>query len=329
MVDVQRVIQAAREGKTKHAYVVVGTETFLVDRAISALRAAAIGSPNGFNDDTYQGKGLDARSVIAAANTLPMMSPARFVLVRHVDKVDTAGQAELATFLADPSPIACVVLTAAKLNGNSKLARAAKKAKCWVEAKAVKRGAVRDFVREEAKARGHVISGPAASLLVDAIGEDLSLLDDALERLSLYVGDGQKILPAHVTECISRVRVDSIWALVDAVSGKDAGRAIAATASLLADREPPLRILAMVSRQLRMVARMRQALAGGARGSDATSAAGAPPFKARELTEAARRFTMPQLTSAFRTLAEADLALKGSKQPPSAVLENAILALCR
>jgi len=60
---------------------------------------------------------------------------------------------------------------------------------------------------------------------------------------------------------------------------------------------------------------------------DATRAAGAPPFKARELTTAAKRFGEAELARAFRVLAETDLALKGSRRPPDVVLQSALLEL--
>jgi DNA polymerase III delta subunit len=42
----------------------------------------------------------------------------------------------------------------------------------------------------------------------------------------------------------------------------------------------------------------------------------------------AKRFDEVQLARAFRTIAEADLALKGSKVPGAQVLERALLELC-
>jgi DNA polymerase III subunit delta len=74
---------------------------------------------------------------------------------------------------------------------------------------------------------------------------------------------------------------------------------------------------------------MREALASGLRGPEAAKAAGAPPFKASELTDAARRFAFADLRTAFRALADADLALKGSKRPPETVIEDAVLAMTR
>ena len=73
---------------------------------------------------------------------------------------------------------------------------------------------------------------------------------------------------------------------------------------------------------------IREALSEGLRPQDAAKRAGAPPFKANDLTESARRFTAGSLGDAFALLAETDRALKGSKRPPDVILQNAVLELC-
>ncbi len=257
-----------------------------------------------------------------------MMASRRFVLVRNADQMASDELSSLAELLKDPVETSSVVITGDKLDGRSKIVKAAKTAKVLVEAKELKGPALRGFVTREAKARGHAIAGPAAAAIVDAIGADLAAIDDALERISLFVGGGRPITLEDVEASVTRVRTESVWVLVDAVSGRDARRALLAAESLLQDREPPLRILALLIRQLRMVARMREALALGLNPPEAAKRAGAPPFKARELTESARRFAFDDLRRAFGILAEADLELKGARRPDGATLQEAILRLC-
>ena len=328
---IDQVFRELDAGKVRPVLVLVGTETLLIERAIAAARAVTVGEQGipGFNEDLFQGDQVDAQAVVNAARTMPMMAERRFVLVRRVDKMRGDAHAVLAEYVKNPAPEACVVLVAKKLDGNGKLSRAAKKASARFDAKPLKLPAVRQLAMTEAKAKGHPLASDAAHALVDAVGEDLSALDDALERLSLYVGPGQRIDLEAVEATVSRVRVDTVWALVDAISLRDARKAMAAASSLLAGREPPLRILALVSRQLRVVARMRGALAQGLSGPEATKIAGAPPFKARALTEAARRFKLNDLERAFGALAQTDLLLKGSKEPDDVVLQRLVLDLCR
>jgi DNA polymerase-3 subunit delta len=327
--DIQWLIGEARAGRFMPVVVLVGGERFLADRATKLLKKAALGEgPPGFNDDVFQGSQVTARKVANAARTLPMMANARFVLIRDADSIPAAELDGLASYVAAPSPSTCVVLVAEKLDGRSKLAKAAKSAGSWIDCEPLKGAILERFIGGEAKRRGHAIEPAAASALLDAIGNDLAALDDAIERLSLYVGKGGKIHTQAIEASITRVRIDTIWTVVDAVAARKASVALAGVGSLLSDREPPLKILAMVARQLRMVAKAKQALADGLRGPEMARAAGALPFKARDLENAARKFDDAALHAAFRALAEADLALKGSKRPGEVVIQETILALC-
>lgn len=328
-MHISELIRSARAGKFAPVHVLVGEERFFIDRAIRALYQAVIGDgPKGFNDELLDGKTATAKRISEAANTLPMMAKARFILVRRLDELPASEVDGLVAYLNAPSDTTCVVLTADKIDGRSKIANLAKKKGYWADAASLKPGEVRSFIIDEAKARGAKLDANAAAGLADALGTDLSAIDDALERLSLFVGNGGTIDSAAVEACVTRIRVDSIWSLVDAVGTRDGRKALAAASSLLADREPPLRILSMIARQLRMVARMRQALQSGMSPDEAAREAGAPPFKAREMASAAKRFGNPDLAAAFGVLAETDLALKGSKVPPETVLEAALLRLC-
>ncbi len=329
-MDIQSLIRDARAGKFGPAYLFVGSERFFIERAVFELRRAVVGEqPDAFNEEVYFGKSTSIDRVVESARTLPMLARNRFVLVRGIDALRDADQERLTAYLEEPASSCCLVLTAEKIDGRTRLAKVAKKSGFWVDASPLKLRALRGFAVSEAKSRGHELRSDAASWLVDAIGNDLSAIDDALERLSLYVGQGKPIGLKAVEACVSRVRVDSIWELVDAVSMRDSKGFLKAAASLLSHGEPPLRILAMIARQLRMVARIRHALRSGMSPEQAASEAGAPPFKARELAVAAKRFRNTDLAAAFQILAETDVALKSSRRPPETVLQGALVELSR
>lgn len=330
MSEIGKVVEAARKGELPKVAVLVGEEQFLISRATKLLRAAATkdGIP-GFNEDVFDAPGVTGTQVTSAARTLPMMASLRFVLLRNLDKLPPAEQDVVAAYIDAPSDSTCLVITATKLDGRTKLPKLAKKAGALYAADPLKGIAIPQFVSQEARARGHAMDNLAVQALVDAIGDDLAAFDDAIERLSLFVGQGKPIDLAAVEACVTRVRAETIWALVDAVSARNERRALSAVASLLDEREPALRVLAMLSRQLRMLAKMRDALARGLRGPDAALAAGAPPFKADELGRAARAFPPLALDRAFQTIAATDKLLKGSKIPDDVVLVSAVSALCR
>lgn len=342
---------AAKRGEAPAFVLIVGTERLLAERAVEALRTAALAEgPSGFNEEVFHGRELGGgrvAHVVSAARTLPMMAKRRFVLVRDLHLLPAArrkskddpedgeatssGSADLdalAEYAKKPVDSACVVVTAEQLDGRSKLVSASKKRGAFFEARPLYEREVGGWAQREARARGHAASDDAIATLVAMLGADLSAIDDALERISLFVGPGKPIDVEAVEQTVARLRVSTIWELVDAIGARDTRLASTALASIVASREPALKVLAMVTRQVRIVARMRDRLADGLAPQEAAVAAGAPPFKARELSASARRFSSDDLAGAFTALATADRALKGSKVPDGVVLSDLVLALC-
>jgi hypothetical protein len=216
-MDVHSLIEAASRGERPLVSIIVGTERLFVDRAVTALRRATVGEGDPWNEEVFNGKSTTAARIVDAARTIPMLGGARFILVRAIDELADKELDNLVPYLNAPVDSACVVMTAEKLDGRARLTKAAKQHGYFIEAQPLKLPAMREFVWREVKRRKLTLHEDAAASLVDAIGTDLSALDDGLERLSLYVGEGQPITREAVEACVSRVRVDTIWALVDAV----------------------------------------------------------------------------------------------------------------
>ena len=86
--DIQSVLGDARRGKWDPVLVLVGTETFLIERVVRLLRKATVGDgPRGFNDDLFHGSGLQGGKVAAAARTLV----GRGVLAVGIDALSIGG----------------------------------------------------------------------------------------------------------------------------------------------------------------------------------------------------------------------------------------------
>src|SRR6202023_776595 len=113
-------------------------------------------------------------------------------------------------------------------------------------------------------AKGHEIDRDVAELLSALAGPQLSSLDDAVERLSLYVGPGNPIAEAAVGAGVARVRTADTWALVDAVGARDLGRALRTLADAYDPRERGLPLLGALAGSIRQLARYQAALQSGA-----------------------------------------------------------------
>jgi DNA polymerase-3 subunit delta len=323
-MDVDEVLQELAGGRTRPVYVLVGPERWRIDRAVQAIRKATLDEATAaWNLELFGGKDGKAVKILGAARTPPMMGRGRLVLVRDADALDPAEQDAFGPYLEDPNPTTTLVLLAAKLDGRRKLAVAAKKAGAWLDAPAVPERALPSWAMRLAKTLGHDLDGAAAAALVECCGADLYLLDDALQRLGLYVGEGRPITTAAVSACVAPLRSGNVFELVDAIGRRQALRALSLLGQLLDAREPGLRILWWMSRHIRQLVVARETAA-----RDLPGKLGVPPFVADKLAQQARGFPPSTLERALDVLSTTDLELKGAKRAERLILEEAVLRLC-
>jgi DNA polymerase-3 subunit delta len=331
-----QAIEQARTGRLLPVYLVAGEERLLRDEVVSELRAAALGGGiAAFNEDKFTAGETDIEVILSAARTVPMMAPRRFVLLRGAERWDTAeGETSpfdrLAEYAAAPVDSSCLVVVATKLDGRRKLALLARKRGFLVSCDALDSRALPAWIAERLAARGHAIDRDVAELLAALAGPQLSSLDDAVERLSLYVGPGAVVDEAAVGACVARVGTANTWALVDAVGARDLGRALRTLADAYDPRDHGLPLLGALAWSIRQLARYQAAVESGASADDAARQAGVfQPYRARELATKARAVRPKEVERWMLVLAETDLALKSSRRSADAILEEMLTRLCR
>jgi DNA polymerase-3 subunit delta len=205
----------------------------------------------------------------------------------------------------------------------------ARKQGFWVACDPLEERALPAWVEERCAARGHAVDRETAELLAAVAGPRLSDLDDAIERLSLYVGVGAAIGEEAVGVCIARVRAADTWSLVDAVGARDLASALRTLADAYDPRERGLPLLGALAWSVRQLARFQASREAGASVDDAARRAGAyNPYRARELATKARAVRPREVERWLLVLAETDLALKSSRRSPDAVLEEMLTRLC-
>lgn len=327
-------IQQARAGQLLPVYVVAGEERLVRDEVVTEIRNAALdGGLAAFNEDKFTAGETDIEKIVTAALTVPMMAKRRFVLIRGAERWDGAEASgpfdRLTEYAAAPVPSTCLVVVATKIDGRRKLVLAARKQGYFVACDPLDARALVPWIVERTRLKGHAIERELAELLAALAGPDLSSLDDAIERLSLYSGPGQPIDERAISECVARVRLADTWALVEAVGTRDLGRALRTLADAYDPRDRGLPLLGALAWSVRQLARYQAEVTAGAAPDLAAKRAGVfQPYRARELANKARAVPSKEVERWLLVVAETDLALKGSRRSPEAVLEDMVMRLC-
>lgn len=297
----------------------------MVSALVSELKAKLLEpGMDTLNFDRVSG---DIDKVVIAARTPPMMAEKRLV-VGHFDKAPNADKvAPLIEYLKEPVESTCLLLMFAQLDARSALRKAV--ASSLIETGPLNRQQMTLYLKRQAEQRRVKLDPDAIELLWTLLGEDISAQTDALERLSLYVLPKKTISADDVSVCVSKIKETSIWALMDAISERDAKGAASLIESLVQEGESAIKIGQLMARQIRMLIKMKAALETRVESSALPQRVGVPPFKVQSVAKASRAFSVEQLTRALAELHQLDRALKSSRTPEPVLAQAAVLALTR
>jgi DNA polymerase III subunit delta len=326
---VEQVLRAIERGERAPVYFFHGDNTLVIDQAIAALRRVVVGDNEDFAYRAFRGEEASGADIVNAARTVPMLTSEQLIVVRNAEALDADDQAAVLPYLSAPNPATCLALVAAKFDSRTKLIAQANKLGMVHEAAAVSERELSGWVASRARARGLRMSPAVAQALAESTGSDAATVEDALERLALFMGDREEARVEDVEHVVSESRVRSVFELTDALGQRRIEAALRTLANMLRNREAPLRLLATLAthvRRLLMVKELERA--GSGQPFALAQELGVPPFIVGKLTEQARHFSGQELRRALLRLARTDLELKSSRRPDVLILEEMILDLC-
>ncbi|HLJ32807.1 MAG TPA: DNA polymerase III subunit delta [Ktedonobacteraceae bacterium] len=315
-----------------------------------------------YNQDTYNGGEVALASIIATCSTLPFLTDQRLVIIEGLPKKrkgeaaatasgtgDSAtgkgGKAkkgkksgknnsatragfekELAEFIpVMPQETVLIVLLDELLDAKNVLYKTAEQHGKIIQSTLPKGAAVESWITKRARAIGVSITPEAAALLANFIGNQLRLLANELNKLATYAGKGATITADDVRQLSAQVQEARIFDLTDALAGRDRKQALDILHDLLADGEPPLKLISLITSQVRSLLLVKELSQKGMRGPQIATTIGVAPFVAEKSLRQVAKFNPSQLENTYRQLLATDAALKRSRMAPEMALDLLVI----
>ncbi len=181
------------------------------------------------------------------------------------------------------------------------------------------------WVRHLAAAEGTVLT-PQSGRAYEESALDLLSLRGALSAGALCA-DGQPISEEVARWAAPPGGELKVFALTDALLGRDPGGIAAAVPRLLLQGESPIGLVALAARQVRLLARALALRAQGVAPQEWQAQLGVHPFVARKIQDASRRWLPADVTAALRALLRCDIGLKSGGAAESTLLLGLITAV--
>jgi DNA polymerase III subunit delta len=354
-VQADRFVSDLVARNLRPVYVFVGDEAFFRKRFRDAILEHLV--PIDLRDFSLFEFDLaenDLAEVLDRARTPSLMAPFQVFFVRGVKNLFGRGSNEeklaaIEDYCKNPNPDALIVFVADHISIPADVRRMEMQDKeryqriretmgqyCGiVELARVEEGEAVRWISDYCASREVPvkIEADGARELVDALGGDMMMISNELEKLMLYVGARNRITLGDVETMVLAAKQRSLYELTDAISAKERVRALEVLDAILSSGEGEeasighvymlaktfRQMLVILERNVRDQRMLWAALWQGFR---------VPPFAADDIIKQARRYkSRRDLTRAIRLVAKADLALRSNPVSKRMVLERLVIDL--
>ncbi|RLA89858.1 MAG: DNA polymerase III subunit delta [Deltaproteobacteria bacterium] len=314
-------------------YLFYGEEEFLLRRALERLQTGLRADDQQQSEKhILEAEDTSLAEVLSQARVPSLWGTRQLIVLYNADRYKAAELKPLGSYLDAPTPQTCLVLVAPGLKFKEverhPYWRRLQEQEAALGFFRLKEAALPRWLEQEARRQGKVLPPAAAQRLIETVGDNLLELAQELEKLVLYMGAEKTITAPLVSQLTCASRSFTIFALVDALGQRRPEQALQILKRLLELGEPPLKILVMLARQLRLLLRLQDYQDAATPVEEQARRLGLPRGIVLKLQRQAAHFRVAELRSHLFNLHRADQGLKTSPLPPRLWLEKVILELC-
>lgn len=226
-MSVEKIIGSWKRNSFKPVYWLEGDEEYYIDKIVGFAEHHILSpSESSFNLTVFYGKDADWASVINACRRYPMFSERQVVILKEAQQMKDIDKLE--AYIDNPlsSTVFVVSYKEKKVDGRSRLAKILKEKGEVLTTKKMYDNQLPEWVNELVQAKGFTISQKALVLLVDHIGNDLSRMENEIDKISLNLGSRRNITEDDIEEFVGVSKEYNVFELQDALVKKDLVKAI-------------------------------------------------------------------------------------------------------
>lgn len=226
-MSAEKIISDWKKKLFKPVYWLEGEEDFFIDKIVNyAEHNILTEAEAGFNLTVFYGRDADWTQVINACKRYPMFAERQVVLLKeaqHMRDID-----KLESYIAQPLPSTIFVVSykEKKVDGRTQLAKLLKTKAEVFTTKKMYDNQLPEWTNEQVKSKGFTISQKAVLLLVDHIGNDLSRIDNEIDKMLINLGSRTSITEDDIEKYVGVSKEYNPFELQSAMAAKDLPKAM-------------------------------------------------------------------------------------------------------
>ncbi len=324
----QEFFQEVERGKILPLYYFYGPEKWLIDEALGKIKEKVLHpASRDFDGDVLDAEEHDAGKILASLQTFPLRSSRRLVMIRRADLLWGKNPSPFIDYFADLNPQVCAIFLGEKADLRHSFFMALGRKGAVVSFHSLPEKEITSWISTRAKRAGQAITPKAILLLIERVGTDLRELEGEIHKLALRQGDKKEIVEEDVLALTADIRTESPFELPRAVGRIDPREMLRLLRKNLEQGESPLLLLALITRQLRLLRRAQELRARGDSPKEVESKLRIFPRIAKNFWEQVDRFPSSIFEELWPATWKVDQDLKSSRSEKGLLLEEYLWGL--
>jgi DNA polymerase-3 subunit delta len=298
-------------GKVLPLYYFFGEDTFSLDKTVKELeRYIGPFIASDFDKETIYGEDKNLTDILAIASSFPFGSEKKFILVKEFEKVN--DRKNLVNYINSPAEFTHLVLVHnGSISGlSSEPYKSLLENNYLYEAAELKGENLIEWISQFVEENGKHISGDVASVLVDMVGENRSLIETQLEKIFIFLADKKEVDIETIGSLSAKYREYSIFDLQDALAVRDKSLSFKIAFNMLEKGAEPVFIIHMLTRFFTGILRINELKASNTPDQQTAKIVGTHPFYLKKFYDARRLYSDNDLIKIARALLNADISVK-------------------
>lgn len=298
-----------KKNEFKRVYLLYGEEAYLRHQYRDRLKEALCPDGDDMNIGRFEGKGISSTAVADLAETLPFFAERRLILIEDSGwfKQGSDGFEERIPNFPDTTYL---IFVETEVDKRGKLYKLVKELGYAAEMKTPREKELLSWITLQCKQEGKQITESAAQYILEQAGVSMNLLQMELEKVFSYTIEQSVISLEAVQEICSSQAENQMFDMLDAIGNQNQEQALALYHDLLTLREPAMRILFLLTRQINILLQVSELVRLNMDNGSIASKAGIPPFTVGKYKSQIRHFSYNQLRNMLEACQEVDAGIK-------------------
>lgn len=303
--DIKAIKNHLQSEELKNVYLFYGPENYLKDLYVSRIRSRLeVDSMNCY----HFGQDADIREIESICATTSMFGDKKLVVVSGSGMFKASTGPSFAETAEGSDTV--VVFKEDEVDKRNKLYKKFCESGIVFNCKKQSPAEIKKVLAYEVKKAKRFISEFVLQYMIESIGDDISKLMNEVEKLILYVSEGEEIKKEHVDMVCSVQYTPGLFELNDALGNGDSEKAYKIMKGLLGEKEPPVKIMAVVSRMWLQMYNVKLLLSEGVSKTEIAACLGTKEFVVGKIARQINNMSIDFIKKKIDLCEEMDMLVK-------------------